>query len=56
MTAPAIVWLLAIVGLIATLAVALAALTALYDAAVRWLDRRDHLTITVHDRRRESDR
>lgn len=48
---PLVLWLLAGVGLIATLATLLAALTALYDAAVRRINNRDRLTITVRDRR-----
>lgn len=54
--APLILWLLAGVGLVATLAIALAALTAAYDAAVERINRRDRLTITVRDRRREDRR
>lgn len=53
---PLIFWLLAGVGLVATLAIALAALTAAYDAAVERINRRDRLTITVRVRRREDRR
>ena len=53
---PLVLWLLAGVGLVATLAIALAALTAVYDALVTRINRRDRLTITVRDRRREDRR
>lgn len=53
---PLLLWLLAGVGLIATLTTALAALTAAYDAAVERINNRDRLTITVRDRRREDRR